>query len=263
LRFFTKSNLLKIGLGSLLLVAMVMSGCSKTRPVELTICAGVGLTDIVTEINELFMQENPEIQIIANFAAAGTLQKQIEQGAPADILFSPGVKQLDALQSDGFIINETRQDILINKVVLIIPADSVLNITSFNDLLNDDVRNIAIGDPEFVPAGTYAVQALDFFGITEQLQTKLILCHDVRQVLNYVETGDVDAGIVYATDTVITDKVKVIAEGPAEVNSKIVYPIAVIKASNNVEAAKAYIAFLFTDKAKAIFEKYGFTTVSS
>jgi molybdate transport system substrate-binding protein len=255
--------------GLLLLALLVITSCANTseltitvKPIELTVCAGVGLTDAIKEINSLYMQENKNITIIANFAAAGTLQKQIEQGAPADVFFSPGISQMDALQEGGLIINETRQDLLNNKIVLVVPINSTLDITGFMDLLNEDVAKVAIGDPEFVPAGMYGIQALDAYGITEQLQPKLILCNDVRQVLSYVESGNVEAGIVYASDAVITNKVKIVAEAPDEVNRKIAFVGAVIKSSKNVEAAKAYIAFLSSDEASAIFEKYGFSMVN-
>jgi len=263
MKVFQKSSPVIIGLVSLLLVLLVMTGCSKPASVELNVCAGVGLTDVLTEINELYMKEINNVTIVANFAAAGTLQQQIEQGAPADVFFSPGAKQMDALQNGGLIINETRQNLLNNKIVLVVPNDSTLNISDFMDLLNGDVKQIAIGDPEFVPAGTYGMQTLDFFGITEQLQPKLILCNDVRQVLNYVESGNVNAGIVYATDAAITDKVKVVADAPDEVNSKIFFTIAIIKATKNVETAKAYINFLFGSEAKGVFEKYGFKVIGN
>lgn len=257
-----KNGFITIGLVNFLLILLVMTGCSKPAPVELNVCAGVGLTDVLESINDLYMQENESVTILANFAAAGTLQQQIEQGAPADVFFSPGVKQMDALQDSGLIIDETRQDLLNNKIVLVVPKNSTLDISDFMDLLNDDVKKVAIGDPGFVPAGTYGVRALDILGITEQLQPKLILCNDVRQVLAYVEGGNVDAGIVYSTDAAITDNVKIVADAPAEVNSKIVYPVAVIKASRNVAAAKAYIAFLFSDEAKVIFQQYGFVVIN-
>jgi molybdate transport system substrate-binding protein len=256
-------------LAGLLLVLLVMTGCTNkistitAKPLELTVCAGVGLTDAVKDINSLYMQENKNITILANFAAAGTLQEQIEQGAPADIFFSPGISQMDVLQESGLIISETRQDLLNNKIVLVVPINSTLDITGFMDLLKEDVVHVSIGDPEFVPAGTYGIQALDAYGITEQLQPKLILCNDVRQVLTYVESGNVEAGIVYASDAVITDNVKIVAEAPEEVNRKIAFVIAVIKSSKNVEAAKAYIVFLSSDKASAIFEKYGFSMANN
>jgi molybdate transport system substrate-binding protein len=246
----------------LLLALPVISGCSKPAPVELNVSAALSLTDALQEVNDLYMQENENVTIVANFASSGTLQQQIQEGAPVDVFISAAAKQMNTLQDGGLIINETRQDLLNNKVVLVVPTDSTLNIADFTDLLNEDVKQVAIGDPESVPAGTYGKQALDLLGIYEQVQPKLILCSDVRQVLSYVEAGNVDAGIVFATDAAITDKVKIVADAPAEVNNKIVYPVAVIKASEQVEVAKAYISFLLSSDAKDVFEKYGFSLVN-
>jgi len=232
------------------------------KPVELNVSAAASLTDAIKAIDDLYMQKNKTVTVVANFAASGTLQQQIEQGAPADVFISAAAKQMNVLQEGGLIINDTRRDLLNNKIVLVVPSNSTLNITDFMDLLNDDVKQVAMGDPEFVPAGTYGKQALDLLGITEKLQPKLILGSDVRQVLAYVESGNVDAGIVYSTDAAITDGVKIVADAPDEVNSKIVYPVAIIKSSNKVEAAEAYISFLFSNEAKAIFEKYGFSPVN-
>jgi molybdate transport system substrate-binding protein len=263
MQILKKGSPMKEALAGLLLVFLVITGCAAPATVELNVCAGVGLTDAINEINSLYMQENKNITIIANFAASGTLQKQIEQGAPEDVFISAAAKQMDALQDGGLIINETRRDLLNNKIVLVVPKNSTLDITDFMDLLNEDVVQVAIGDPGFVPAGTYGKQALEALGIYDQVQSKLIFASDVRQVLSYVEAGNVDAGIVYATDAAITDGVKNVAEAPDEVNRKIVFVVAAIKACKNVEAAKAYIDFLFSDKASAIFEKYGFSVVNN
>jgi molybdate transport system substrate-binding protein len=262
MHIFKKRLFVTIGLIGLMLVILVVPGCSKPAPVELNVSAAASLTDALTAINNLYMQENDYVTIVTNFASSGTLQKQIEQGAPADVFFSAGAKQMQALQDGGLIISDTRQDLLTNKVVLIVPANSTLQITGFMGLLGDDVQQIAIGDPDFVPAGDYAKQVLQLFGIWEQVQSKLILCTDVRQALAYVEGGNVEAGIVFSTDAAISTNVKVVADAPEEVNSKIIYPIAVIKASTNVQAAKDYIAFLLSDEARAIFEQYGFVVVS-
>lgn len=257
----------------ILLITLVFTGCngastpSATAPVtsapaiELTISAAASLTDALTEVNNLYMNQNKNITIVANFAASGTLQKQIEQGAPADVFISAGAKQVQALQDGGLLLDETRVNLLNNKVVLVTPVNSSLSLSSFADLVNSDIKQIAIGDPESVPAGTYGKQALEQLGIYDQVQPKLILCADVRQVLSYVEAGNVDAGIVYATDAAISTSVKIAADAPAEINAKIVYPAAVIKATKNADAAKAYLDFLFSAEAKAIFEKYGFVMV--
>ncbi|MHB8104918.1 MAG: molybdate ABC transporter substrate-binding protein [Dehalococcoidales bacterium] len=258
---FKKSNFITIGLIGLLFAILVAGGCSKSAPVELNISAAASLTDALTAINAKYMQENHYITIVANFASSGILQKQIEQGAPADVFISAAAKQMQALQDGGLIINDTRQDLLNNTVVLVVPSDSTLSITSFMDLLNDDVKHIAIGDPEFVPSGIYGKQAFEEFGIYEKIQAKLILQIDTPHVLGFLESGNVEAGIVFSTDAIMSDKIKVVANAPDEVNSRIVYPIAVIKVSQNVDAAKAYIAFLLSDEAKAIFEQYGFVVV--
>lgn len=202
------------------------------------------------------------VKITANFAASGTLQTQIEQGAPADVFISAATKQMDNLQKEGLLLNETRQNLLYNKVVLVVPSDSTLGITSFNDLALDKVKKVAVGDPQFVPAGTYAFQAFDLLGITAKVQPKEVLGADVRQVLTYVEGGNVDAGIVYSTDALTSSKVKVVASAPDAINANVVYPVAVIKASKNPEVAKHYLNFLFSSQAKVIFEKYGFTVVT-
>ena len=266
-----------------LLIAIVMAasmfGCSESTstttstpapstattpvsPIELNVSAAASMTDALTAINNLYMEKNKNVKIAANYAGSGTLQKQIEQGAPADVFISAGAKQMQALQDGGLLLDETRANLLNNKVVLVVPGDSSLNIADFKGLLNDSVKKIAIGDPESVPAGTYGKQAFEQLGIWEQVQPKIVLCSDVRQVLSYVESGNVDAGIVYATDAAITDSVKIAADAPAEVNAKIVYPAAVIKAGKNTAAAKAYLAFLSGNDAKAIFEKYGFVVVN-
>jgi molybdate transport system substrate-binding protein len=246
----------------LLIALLAMSGCSGPAPVELNVSAAASLTDALTAINTLYMQEHSNVTIVANFASSGILQQQIEQGAPADVFISAAAKQMDTLQNGGLIINDTRQDLLNNKIVLVVPKNSTLDISNFMDLLNDNVKHIAIGDPEFVPSGIYGKLAFEAFGIYGQIQAKLILQIDTPHVIGIIESGNVEAGIVFSTDAAITDRVKIAANAPDEVNSKIVYPVAVIKASRNVDTAKAYIAFLLSDEAKIIFEQYGFVVVN-
>jgi molybdate transport system substrate-binding protein len=247
----------------LLLPILFTAGCSgTTSSFELNVSAAASLTDVLKDVNDLYMQSQKNATITVNFAASGTLQKQIEQGAPADVFISAGAAQMDTLQKEQLIVDETRKDLLNNKVVLIVPTDSTLKIASFTDLTGDAVKKIAIGDPKFVPAGTYAQQAFGLLNITDQVNSKLILGADVRQVLAYVESGNVDAGIVFATDAAISDRVKIAASAPAEINSKIIYPVAIIKGSQKTEAAGAYISFLFSREAQAIFEKYGFSPAS-
>ncbi|MDD5338368.1 MAG: molybdate ABC transporter substrate-binding protein [Dehalococcoidales bacterium] len=263
MKFINKYYFITLCLVALMVMVTTLSGCSASTPVDITVSAAGSLTDVITEINTLYMEKNSNVTITANFASSGTLQQQIEQGAPVDVFFSAAAKQMDNLQNGDLILVDTRQNVVTNSIVLVVPLDSTLNITSFEDLTTDKVQKVAYGDPSFVPAGNYAKQVFDFLGITTQVEAKKIIGSDVRQVLTYVETGEVDAGLVFATDALISAGVKVVASAPAEINAKIIYPVAIIKASTNVEAAQAYIDFLFTDEAKAIFEKYGFSMVVS
>jgi molybdate transport system substrate-binding protein len=242
-----------------ILVAIVsLLGCA-AAPVALNVSAAASLTDALKEINVIYMQDNPGVTVTSNFGSSGTLQKQIENGAPTDIFVSAAAAQMDALQKEKLIIDDSRQDLLINKVVLIVPAGNPLGITDFKGLVFDKVVKIAIGDPKSVPAGTYGQQVFDKLGISDAVKSKLVLGSDVRQVLTYVESGNVDAGIVYLTDAKTSSKVVIAANAPDDINAKIVYPVAVVKASKSADAARAYEKYLFGSKAKAVFDKYGFT----
>jgi molybdate transport system substrate-binding protein len=230
--------------------------------VTLNVSAASSLSDVLKAINIAYVAQNPNVAITPNFASSGTLQTQIENGAPADVYVSAAAAQMDNLQKKGLLVDETRKDLLNNRVVLVVPNDSTLGLTSLSDLALDKVKRIAIGDPKSVPAGTYAAQAFDQLGITAKVQPKEVLGADVRQVLTYVESGNVDAGIVYSSDALTSTKVKVVAAAPPEINAKVVYPVAVVRASKVPEAARGYIDFLSEAQAKTLFEKYGFSLVA-
>jgi len=265
-----RTSLIASAMIAFVISAAALTGCSNTsntesEPVTINLAAGVGLIDVMADINALYIEQNPHVTIMPTYASAGTLQQQIQNGAPVDVFISPGVSQMDTLQNGSLIVNESRKDLLTNTIVLIVPDNSTLGIDSFEDLTNVSVTKIAIGDPASVPAGKYGKSALDFYGIYSQLESasKFVLCADVRQVLTYVESDNVDAGIVYATDALISDIVKVVANGPDSVNAKIVYPVAVIEYSEIQDAAQDYEDFLFSDEAGEIFEEYGFTLVAN
>ena len=227
-------------------------------PVELMIAAAASLTDVTAEIIEAYKAVAPNVTLTVTYGASGTLQTQIEEGAPVDIFMSAAQKQMDALEEGALLLDGTRTNLLENKVVLIVPKDSTLGITRFEDLTKDTVKMVAIGDPASVPAGQYAQEVLTSLGILDNVMAKANLGTDVRQVLTWVETGEVDAGIVYATDEAPSDKVTVVCEAPADSVKKIIYPVAILKASTNAETAQAFIDFLKTDECMALFEKYGF-----
>lgn len=242
---------------------LLLASCSRptsTVAPSLTISAAASLKDAIAEIQQLYTQQQP-VTITNNFGASGSLQQQIEQGAPVDIFISAAATQMDALQQKELILTDTRKNILSNQVVLIAPKNSQI-VSNFKDLTSARVQKIALGQPKSVPAGKYAQEVLTFYNIFNRIKPKIIYAKDVRQVLTYVETGNVDAGIVYITDAKLSD-VKIVAIAPANSHSPVVYPVAVIKASKNINAAKKFVQFLSSKPASDVFNKYGFTKVTS
>ncbi|HEX4075962.1 MAG TPA: molybdate ABC transporter substrate-binding protein [Candidatus Acidoferrales bacterium] len=221
--------------------------------------AAISLKDALDAIKQAYASQAPSVSLAMNYGASGTLQLQIEQGAPVDVYISAAPKQMDALESKGMLLAGTRKDLLRNGIVLIVPKDSELGIANFQDLLKPDVKKVALGEPTVVPAGKYAQEVLTHLGIYDQVNAKAVLAKDVRQVLTYVETGDVDAGIVYTTDALSSSKVKIVANAPPDSHEPVIYPVAVIKTAKNAAAAKAFEDFLSGPQARAIFERYGFS----
>jgi molybdate transport system substrate-binding protein len=221
------------------------------------ISAAASLQDALNAIADLYRQQQPHIQLTYNFGSSGSLRYQIEQGAPVDIYISAAQKYMDALQSQGLLLPGTRKDLLKNEMVLI-TATSNFDISGFTQLKSDRVQKIAIGAPESVPAGAYAKEVLEFLRLYQALESKFIFAKDVRQVLAYVETGNVDAGMVYRTDANISNRVKIIEIAPEDTHSPIAYPVAIIRESKNPEAAQEFVQFLFSQPAQEIFKKYGF-----
>ncbi len=251
---------------ALLLVLATVAGCAPKAappapppPVSLTVSAASSLTDVLKQVDNLYMKENPNVTVTANFGGSGALQKQIENGAPVDVFLSAAAQQMDALQKEQLLLDGTRKDLLGNTLVLVVPDDSTLGITDFKDLAGDKVKKVAIGEPKSVPCGMYAEEVFKLDGITDQVNNKLVEGSDVRAVLSYVESGNVDAGVVFQTDANTTNTVKVVAQAPDAINATVVYPVAIIKDTKNVDAAKAYEAFLSGSEAQAIFEKAGFS----
>lgn len=250
-------------IGIILIICILVLSMSSCRQgvnkdnITLNVSAASSLREALREIKVAFEEENKKIQIVYNFGASGSLQKQIEQGAKVDVFFSAAVKQMELLEAQNLIIKETRKDVLQNRIVLISPRDSK-RINGFNDLMSREVKLIGIGEPSSVPVGQYAKELLVKLDLYDKLTSKFIFGKDVKEVLTWVETRNADAGIVYETDAKTSKKVKIVALAPDNVLEPIYYPAAVIKESENINIAKAFIEFLYSDKAKAIFEKYGF-----
>ncbi|KAA8678825.1 molybdate ABC transporter substrate-binding protein [Clostridium sp. WLY-B-L2] len=233
------------------------SSTSKDKAVTLTVSAAASLKDSMNEIQKLYTKDHPNVTIKYNFGASGSLQKQIEQGAPVDVFMSAATKQMDELKSKNLLINDTVKNLLQNDVVLVVPKDSS-NVKSFDDLASDKVQKIALGEVKSVPVGQYSQEVLTNLKLMDKVQPKAVYGKDVKEVLTWVETKNVDAGIVYKTDALVSKKVNIVATAPKDSHKTVIYPAAVIKNSKNADAAKEFLTFLSGDKAKTVFEKYGF-----
>ncbi|MCC5627241.1 molybdate ABC transporter substrate-binding protein [Nostoc sphaeroides] len=224
---------------------------------SITVSAASSLKDALQDIKILYQQSKSNINISYNFGASGALQQQIEQGAPADIFISAGKKQVDALEQKGLLLAGSRTNLANNTLVLIVAQD-VFGITSFANLTDSKIKKIAIGEPRSVPAGQYGEEVLKNLKLYDQLKSKFVFGNNVRQVLAAVESGNAQAGIVYATDAKTSNKVKVVVTADEKLHSPIVYPVAVIKGSKNISAAKQFVQFLSGSQAKTVLRKYGF-----
>lgn len=231
----------------------------QAEQVTLTVAAAASLTNAMEDITALYAEQAPNVTLNFTYGSSGALQTQIEEGAAVDVFFSAGSKQMNALADKDLIATDTRKDLLANEVVLIVPADSSKGITSFEDLVTNKVSVVAMGDPASVPAGQYAQEVFTTLGIGDALSAKANLGTDVTTVLTWVENGEADCGVAYATDAKSSDKVTVVCNAPADSHSPIVYPVAAIKNSTNAEAAADFIEFLASDEALQVFADYGFT----
>ncbi|AIQ45273.1 molybdenum ABC transporter substrate-binding protein [Paenibacillus sp. FSL R7-0273] len=227
------------------------------KKTEIIVSAAASLQDSLDKIAVQYEKQHPDIDLVFNYGASGTLQKQIEQGAPADLFFSAGDKQMKALV-DGGLISENKQ-LLMNQLVLVVPSNSQTKITTITQLTDKAFKKVAVGQPESVPAGQYAQQSLTAKKVWDTLQSKLVFAKDVRQVLSYVETGNADAGFVYKTDALTSKKVKIALTVGGHVHKAINYPVGIVKESDHQAEAKAFYNYVQTKTAGSVFTSYGFS----
>lgn len=241
---------------ALCLFALPFTSLAET---EIVVLAAASLTDAMDEIIENYKTVAPDVKVTASYDSSGKLLTQIEQGAPADVFISAAQKQMNTLEEEGMVLEGTRIDLLENKVVLVVPADKT-EPDSFENIAKAPV--IAVGDPEVVPAGSYAKAILESLGLWESLSAetgKLVLAGNVREVLTYVATGNADAGVVYATDAMIEPGVTVVAEAPEGSCEKIVYPACLVKDTKAQEAAQAFLDYVSGEDGLEVLERYGFS----
>ncbi len=259
------SSLLVIGCNTIGKIELEKPG-NANQSTQLTVSAAASLQDVIEDIEPLYQQKHPQTEIIYNFGSSGSLQRQIEQGAPVDVFISAASKQMNTLEKQDILLTETRRNLLKNQMVLVTSETNAKNnpkFDNFDDLTSQTITTIALGEPDSVPAGKYAQEVLTSFKIADKVTPKAVYGKDVRQVLNYVATGNADAGIVYRTDVQVADNVKIVATAPENTHSPVIYPIAVIKNSQHPEEATDLIKFFTTPQVKEIFEENGFIAVDS
>ncbi|MDD9149612.1 molybdate ABC transporter substrate-binding protein [Sporolactobacillus sp. CQH2019] len=261
-------NISILSLVLILILATLMTGCSngeqgskkttgKEKEVTLTVAAAASLQNPLNKIKELYMKGHPDVKITYNFGGSGALQQQIEQGAPIDLFFSAATKQMTALKNEHLLIDSSIKNLLKNDVVLIVPKTST-DVKSLNDLTKASVKKVALGEPASVPAGQYGKEVLTHFQLMDKLKSKAVYGKDVETVLNWVATGNADAGIVYKTDALSSKSVRLVTTAPAGSHDPVVYPAAVIKGSKHAAAAKQFLNYLTEDTATKIFKNAGF-----
>ncbi len=245
---------------ALLALAICIFACKAPRRVTLTLSVAASFKDAVLEAEDAYRRDHAGIDFRNNSGSSGTLAREIEEGAPVDAFLSAASKPMDDLEAKGLIAPGTRRNLVSNSLVLIAPRDSRLR--DFWGLTDPSVRLIALGDPASVPAGQYGRQTLAALHLLDRLDRKFVMGGDVRQVLTYVETGNADAGFVYATDAQTSGRVRIVAVAPDWSHDAIVYPAAVVSASQNGDDARNFIEYLSKPEAQAIFAKHGFTMAS-
>ena len=251
-------------LSTLCCLSLLLTGCSSStkkedKTIELNISAAASLKEAMADLEAAYTSKNPEVSFVINYGSSGSLQQQIEQGAPCDLFISAGEKQMTALEEEGLLLDGTNKDLVKNSLVLVTSNDS--EISSIDSLNSDAVSKITLSEPSSVPAGKYADETLTSLAIKDSLNNKLVFAKDVKEVLAWTASGNADAGFVYLSDALSSDGVKIVETISEEYHSPITYPVAIIKDSDDIDAAKAFEDFLFTDEAQEIFEKYGYKSV--
>lgn len=236
--------------------ALSFAAPNQISAATVTVFAAASLTDSLKAIASDYEKSSGDT-LVFNFAASGTLARQIEAGAPADLFFSADEAKADALEKKGLLVSDTRKSLLGNSLVIITAPDAAA-IQAPADLTNAAIQHLALGDVKTVPAGTYAKAYLEKLSLWPALEPKVIPCENVRAVLAAVASGNVDAGIVYQTDAAISKKVKVAYAVPAADGPKISYPLALVKDAPQPEAARKFIAYLESPAAAATFRHFGF-----
>lgn len=225
---------------------------------ELVIAAAASLTDVLTELASKYETDHPGIDILFNIGATGALQTQIQQGAPVDIFAGASIDNLKSLMKKDLVSLGSFKVLCRNNLVMVArPGLKLTENSSFSSLATPRIKRIAIGDPAYVPAGKYGLELLKKLNLEQLVQSKLIFASNVRQVLAWVESGEVDAALVYSTDAQISTKVSVIAQAGSDLVD-IHYGIVILKQTSRERIAHDFVKFITGECGEKIFHEYGF-----
>jgi molybdate transport system substrate-binding protein len=240
-------------------LVLVLAAVGVARAQEVTLSVAISMKEAVEELGKGFTAARPGVTLRYNFGSSGELQKQIEAGAPVDLFISAAQRQMDELEKKALIVGATRRVFARNVLVVIKPADSKIDITKPADLLDSRVTKIVVGNPKTVPAGQYSEESLKALGLWDRLQPKLVFSENVRQALDYVTRGEVDAGFVYTTDAAIRGQQVKEAFRPGEDTYRpVLYPVAVVTGARQAALAQAFLDLLVSRDGQATLARYGF-----
>lgn len=252
------------------------SAADESEQVDLVVFAAASMTETLTELSNAYMEENPNVNVVLNFDSSGTLKTQIQEGADCDVFISAGQLQMDQLDANAdpsvntegldFVLEDSRFDILENKVALAVPDDNPANIQSYDDMktgLENGSILLAMGNSD-VPVGQYTQLILSYLGLDETALANagnITYGSNVKEVTTQVSEGAVDCGIIYQTDA-YSAGLTVVDTATAEMCGQVIYPAAVLNVSKNPDIARDYLNFLTSDEADAVFEEVGFTAIN-
>ena len=252
------------------------SAADESEQVDLVVFAAASMTETLTELSNAYMEENPNVNVVLNFDSSGTLKTQIQEGADCDVFISAGQLQMDQLDANAdpsvntegldFVLEDSRFDILENKVALAVPDDNPANIQSYDDMktgLENGSILLAMGNSD-VPVGQYTQLILSYLGLDEAALANagnITYGSNVKEVTTQVSEGAVDCGIIYQTDA-YSAGLTVVDTATAEMCGQVIYPAAVLNVSKNPDIARDYLNFLTSDEADAVFEEVGFTAIN-
>jgi molybdate transport system substrate-binding protein len=251
-RELSRGGLIARALGAAL--ALTLIAAPALRAADVTVFAAASLTNVLQELATGYESQSGN-HLVFSFASSSTLERQIEEGAPADVFFSADEAKMDRLQSRHMLVDGTRRTLLSNTLVIVVAAEGGAKVDTPSDLAGRGVRVLALAEPQSVPAGIYAKEYLTKLDLWRKVIDKVVPTENVRAALAAVEAGNADAAIVYKSDAAISKRVRVAFEVPAAEGPRISYPVAVLRGSKVPDAARAYVDFLATPAAKEAFRR--------